>query len=374
MTVQSQAKQLSRSVTPLVRDAKGNENLEIAGANVRVDPPASTLNPHVANNFGQYVDWLASNKKTVAENSTSPKTTSRKSVATGSGQGSVAKSYVFSPKSGHSDVQQPYFRIDAKHTISAPISIERFRQEHARKPQESPVDSRFLRGFPTTVDKSLAQWEVTDFRWPVAVERLIYQQPKLAMLLLNQCTRFVRPNANRLLICGNGRQQGASTIAIGLARWASENGKRVLLVDADLSNPTLALHLGLEQSFDLCWVQGRRNDLPLAEMTVESNRTKVGLLPLKLTPGKIGSRAALDELGALIDEVALKFDLIVVDCGSANQLMNSLTRADRLADSLVLVHNRKMAAPELYLQTTHRLKHFGISKLVVAENFSDVRS
>ena len=376
MQIQSKRRSGQSTVSSTVQPSGVGEIREIGDSVVRVDTLAPLAGPHAPAEFHRYVDWLASNKKDVSPSSvpsTGPESRQadarEKTVPDASGYALAQETLA------DTRFEEHYIRVDAAHATLKPASrtrlLERQTQSTSDEANNETVGTKLLPGFPVAQGKPLAQWEVNDFRWPVSVERLIYQQPKLAMLLLNQCTRYIRPNANRLVVCGNGRQQGASTIAMGLARWGAENGRRVLLVDADMSNPTLLFHLGLEPSLDISWVKGRMGSLPIAESMVESNRTRVCLMPLKLTPGKVGSRAALDELGALVDEIALQFDLIVIDTGSANQLMNSLSRADRLADSLVLVHNRKTAAPDLYLQTAQRLKHFGIQNLVVAENFSE---
>ena len=60
----------------------------------------------------------------------------------------------------------------------------------------------------------------------------------------------------------------------------------------------------------------------------------------------------------------------MIDAGSANQIMNSLSHASLLADTAMLVHNRQQADSILYDRTCQRLSAFGIQKLVVAENFS----
>ncbi len=220
-----------------------------------------------------------------------------------------------------------------------------------------------------------ANWEVPDFRWPAAIEAITEQQPKLARLLLNQSTRFIRPDRRRLVVAGNGRHQGTSFLSMGIARWAAMAGQRVLLVDADLANPELGSSLGIDDDCEISWLLTVANREPVADAIIQSEATGVCLLPLKTERRpQWGSVALLDMLGTLVSSIQNDFDLVIIDAGSAKQLLNSLSQSSALVDSTLLVHQGGQSDSLLFHKTCSRLNDFGIEKVVVAENCSDSNS
>lgn len=275
-------------------------------------------------------------------------------------------------------------RIDSKHTapdtsvLPAPhILVDEVMADLGRSFDECDIEDLLPVAVEvTSIAKSPhANWEVPDFRWPSSIEAVTAQKPKLANLLLNQSTRFIRPGRSRLVVAGNGRNQGTSFLAIGIARWAAKAGQRVLLVDADLANPELGSHLGIDADSEISWLLTVANREPVADSVIQSESTGVCFLPLRTErKPQWGSVALLDMLGTLVSSIQDEFDLVVIDAGSANQLMNSLTQSSLLVDSALLVQNGGNVDSPLFHKTCTRMNDFGIEKIVVAENFSNVDS
>ena len=85
-----------------------------------------------------------------------------------------------------------------------------------------------------------------------------------------------RLDARTIAIWGPHGSSGKSTIAINLAESLSNSGSRVLLVDADLENPSLAIMLGLDRPVqDVSDVIERE---PSSQPRADSRRISRGLL------------------------------------------------------------------------------------------------
>ncbi|MDH6181688.1 succinoglycan biosynthesis transport protein ExoP [Microbacteriaceae bacterium SG_E_30_P1] len=68
---------------------------------------------------------------------------------------------------------------------------------------------------------------------------------------LEAMMRFIGFEARSTLITGARPDQGATTVALGLAMASAQQGRRVLLVDANVRNPHVLEHLGLESDLGL---------------------------------------------------------------------------------------------------------------------------
>jgi Mrp family chromosome partitioning ATPase len=226
---------------------------------------------------------------------------------------------------------------------------------------------------PTGIPVEVAAWDVNDFRWPTISTQMITIGAKAIDALYRSLLNNVQRNSNlgptrRIGISAPNRQAGTTSIAISLARWAVEEGRRVLLIDADLQNPALSSETGLGSS--ISW--GRLSlDRPLslsliAESIIRSQQSQLCVMPLGTdgVPGN-SSRLPLDFLASLVDQVAEHFDLILIDAGPADQIFQQISQPGMLLDSVLLVHqHRNLQLDEIQNQFRKR----GIQKLVLAQN------
>ena len=123
-----------------------------------------------------------------------------------------------------------------------------------------------------------------------------------------------------LLITSARPSEGKSTVALSLAANFAQLGMRVLLIDADLRNPTLHRVLNLENTVGLsnylsgAWPEA---DLPCADPVLRTvkqtsipNLTVVISGPLPPNPAEL---LAGPKLGVLLTEAAESFDIAIVD-------------------------------------------------------------
>jgi succinoglycan biosynthesis transport protein ExoP len=107
--------------------------------------------------------------------------------------------------------------------------------------------------------------------------------------------------------------EGKSTVAANLANLMADAGRRVVLIDADLRNPTLARSLSPRPQAG--WLDVISGKLDLTEATGREPTTGLALLPLLLTEAPVHSDEILASQGFrdLLEQLRKSYDYIIVD-------------------------------------------------------------
>jgi Mrp family chromosome partitioning ATPase len=164
---------------------------------------------------------------------------------------------------------------------------------------------------------------------------------RLVALRLEAVTGFGRGGAGRVLVVTSpARGDGKTTTTMNLgATLASELGRRVIVIDADLRRPRLARKMGLESRRGL-------GDVLRGRCAVEDVLWKVGDDELWIVPGNpdgdddVGARG----LGRVVEALRSKADYVLLDTPAVDDSADAPALA-RLSDGVVLVvrsgHTRK---------------------------------
>jgi uncharacterized protein involved in exopolysaccharide biosynthesis/Mrp family chromosome partitioning ATPase len=149
-----------------------------------------------------------------------------------------------------------------------------------------------------------------------------------------------------------GAQEGKSTSAVNLAIALAQDGKRVLLVDADLRKPTIHERLGLEQVPGLSevllgtthYTEAIRTvtDLMLGALGVEQVVNAPGIDNLNILPsGKRPDNPAefmnSPRLNELIEVVRKEYDITIFDCPPILPVTDGVTLGSKV-DGVVMVY------------------------------------
>lgn len=149
-----------------------------------------------------------------------------------------------------------------------------------------------------------------------------------------------------------GAQEGKSTSAVNLAIALAQDGKRVLLIDADLRKPVLHERLGLEQVPGLSevllgtvpYAEAIRTvtDLILGKLGVDTVINAPGLDNLNvLTSGRKPENPAefmsSPRLKELIDAVRTEYDVTIFDCPPVLPVTDGVTLGSKV-DGVVMVY------------------------------------
>lgn len=113
-------------------------------------------------------------------------------------------------------------------------------------------------------------------------------------------------------IISTGPSEGKSTTSYALARLIARTGKRVVLVDADMRRPRMALMLGVDNSRGLSnFLAGDAGLDALLQSNVADNVTFLAAGP---TPPSAAELLSSERTKALVDALSAQFDHVIIDC------------------------------------------------------------
>ncbi|HET7562032.1 MAG TPA: polysaccharide biosynthesis tyrosine autokinase [Rhodanobacteraceae bacterium] len=138
-----------------------------------------------------------------------------------------------------------------------------------------------------------------------------------------------------LLITSTGAGEGKTTTALTLARTFAQLGKRVLLIDADLRNPTLGKTTGLRSEIGLSSLLTGAASLPQATVKTSDERLDVILSgPLPPSPTEL---LASSKLVSLLTVAVNTYDQVIIDAPPVLGIADAPILANACAGTLVVV-------------------------------------
>jgi Mrp family chromosome partitioning ATPase len=212
-------------------------------------------------------------------------------------------------------------------------------------------------------------WEVDRFMWPSDAEA-IYSAEDAYFAHAGQKLREAAREGLRALAISSARSgEGCTTLAICLARAASEAGMRVALMDANLRAPKLGQRMGVK--FPHSWQDALRGDAPLGETAISSVERPVTLLPLA-TESRVDDWSSEQQFASLVRTVSEAVDLLIVDLGTSFQSVGRcLDSAERCPfDAAIVVRDVRRTSEHETLIAAQQLKGLGVNAVGIAENYS----
>lgn len=138
-----------------------------------------------------------------------------------------------------------------------------------------------------------------------------------------------------LLVTSAGKGEGKSTTAASLAIQFAQTGQKVLLIDADLRNPSLHRTLELDNSLGLTnYLAGESTPVEISQPTIVPNLFIISSGPLPPDPaGLLGSARML----SLLSTAQEKFDYVIVDGPPILGLADALVLGNLVEGTLFVV-------------------------------------
>jgi capsular exopolysaccharide synthesis family protein len=138
-----------------------------------------------------------------------------------------------------------------------------------------------------------------------------------------------------LLITSTGPSEGKTTTALTLAHTFAQLGKRVLLIDADLRNPTLGKTAGLRSEFGLSSLL--TGAASLTQATVKTSDERLDLIlsgPLPPSPTEL---LASSKLVSLLTVAVNTYDQVIIDAPPVLGIADAPILANACAGTLMVV-------------------------------------
>ena len=241
--------------------------------------------------------------------------------------------------------------------FTLPVSEHTFVTRDLQQPIETPAETN-------TVSLTAAAWDVPAFRWPEVSSQILSVKGTLAGLAQN-CKEMLSPFGKTIAVTAPARGQGTSTMAITIARLFATTGKKVLLVDADITNPGLSKTIGLA---GVSWYRKQGSLEPIGECIIHGNESGVCVMPLNEPVANVAAKSApiFDQLETHLDQVRSEFDLIVIDAGPAWQIVDEISSNSHLIDVAMLVNQDTQSNG--FSEARERLMDRGIFKFIAAQN------
>jgi capsular exopolysaccharide synthesis family protein len=153
-----------------------------------------------------------------------------------------------------------------------------------------------------------------------------------------------RSQARPIVITSAIEQEGKSTTALNLASSAADTGLRVLLIDADLRQPSLAKYLGLSSERGLTSVLTEGTDISTAVQ--QWGTSKVDVLsggPAVSGPSELLASKAM---AGVLSRLSHMYDLVLIDSPPLLQVPDAIILG-RLAQGMVVVVGDRLRRPQL---------------------------
>ncbi len=220
----------------------------------------------------------------------------------------------------------------------------------------------------------LPMYQVDHFAWPETCDLFERRAGRQMDVLSEAVEALIFSGTRHLGFASYRRGEGCTTLLAGAARRLAAHGRKVALVDGDLSNPRLADCLGL--AVEAGWEKVVARECRLEEVLIES--VEDGGLTLLPWCG-----AALDTEGTLVENpldfgvfktLEQEYELVLFDLGVISPDTEAPIRSplfhSACVDSVVIIQDVRNTSREEVVRMKETIEAAGIRPAGLAENFA----
>ena len=174
----------------------------------------------------------------------------------------------------------------------------------------------------------------------------------------------------KILITSAIPNEGKSSVAINLALSLVQSGKRVLLVDADLRNPSLHRYLNVKRDAERGLSVALMGNVTMEDSIIE---TVLGMdvIPGGPIPPNPAELVGSKTMGELLDAALENYDYVICDAPPVG-LVTDAAALSALCDGVLFVVRQKETKKNMVYSAVHRLKSVDAKILGVILNHYDM--
>jgi Mrp family chromosome partitioning ATPase len=209
-------------------------------------------------------------------------------------------------------------------------------------------------------------FEVDQFAWPQVIQHITESAKTEIGRVADKVWSQAQAGRNVVSVAGCRPRQGRTTIALALAKRMAEMNLRVVVIDANLTNPSVATMLDV--AAPLGWDDATASQLPVSEALIESMDDRLTIMPLREARSQAIMLKGEAGFPTVIAQVRSRFDVVLVDlpaiaAGRAPQLINRNTGIDWA----ILVRGT-VGDEKGFRQLTKQFASLGVTPLGIVEN------
>ena len=183
---------------------------------------------------------------------------------------------------------------------------------------------------------------------------------------------FVSRNGEnrKILITSTIPNEGKTSVAINLAISLVQIGKRVLLVDADLRNPSLHIYLNLKRDRERGLSSVLVGGMPWEEAIVETLHGFDVIHGGPIPPNPV-ELVASGDMRTLLDAALEQYDYVICDAPPVG-IVTDAAALSTLCDGVLFVVRQKMGKKNQIMSAVHKLQSVNAKLLGVILNHYDM--
>lgn len=183
---------------------------------------------------------------------------------------------------------------------------------------------------------------------------------------------FVTRNgeARKILITSTIPNEGKTSVAINLAITLVQTGKRVLVVDADMRNPTLHIYLNLKRDREKGLSSALVGGMPWEECVVETLHGFDVIHGGPIPPNPV-ELVTSEDMRALLDSALEKYDYVICDAPPVG-IVTDAAALSTLCDGVLFVVRQKMGKKNQVMGAVRKLQSVNAKILGVILNHYDM--
>lgn len=183
---------------------------------------------------------------------------------------------------------------------------------------------------------------------------------------------FLSPNLKEhghlIVVTSTEPSEGKTTISVNTAAAVAEEGKKVLLIDADLRHPSVAHSLSIEGHVGLSYIlSGQASPKDVVQRYWMPN---FHVLPAGKRPGNASILLNSALMNELIDQALTQYDYVILDTAPLS-VANDAAVFGKLADGVVMVVGKGVADKKELQTTVEALATSEVPVLGFVMNFAD---